>query len=482
LAHRGWHITGIAYDGQRWDASSSTILLKSQMPSSIIELLEYHVSRNRLGLEELAVFAATVEDLVHSEAFELLSMAYEAHNLSMHEALESEVQENLVIRTFMLFYTMPWSQNARNNITALHEQIETAPDDNPDWNITMLWVEDLKGAIKYQGRAEDNPFSKRSAYFGTYPLMSHLVEQVIDGFGMFQDVQCRELKNMMLALEGWERNDGRVLLTNFYSPYLQGIHEYFLERPAYLRSLGSLDETDPKRLSVIVPNFLYGRSFCIATDAGIQSFCCVDQCNALMEALERSIAHPVASPGLIAELVEALPSDTVAAPRNLSRSLRWKLDTIAEQHDGYVPLHGRLFEQWMHHAFPNECSQPRAVGDTEAPMTHDEWRDRRNISTQVTKKVMQQLTDLESQAVGPACHDEACMSWTHEEELVSDIDLSVFGRSMADWPRVQGRRLRRVLRSLAMCGAGAALMAILFDSIPRLLWPRVAKRVASCMA
>jgi len=383
-----------------------------------------------------------------------------------------------VIRTFMLFYTMPWTKDVRNNRTALIKQLETAVDDNPDWDITMLWVEDLKGAIKYEGRAEHNPFSKRSAYFGTYPLMVHLVEQVIDGFGMFQDLQCRELKNMILDLEEWERNDGRVVLTNFYSPYMKGIHEYFLERPAYLRSLGSLDETDPKRPSVIVPNYLYGRSFCIATDAGIQSFCCVDQCNALMESLERSIAHPMASPGLIAELVEALPSDTVAAPRNLSSSLRLKLDMVAEQHGGHVPLHGRLFAQWMHHAFPNECQQPRAPGVTEAPMTHDEWRARKNTSTQVPKKVMQELTDLALQAEGPACQDEVCMLWTHEEELVSDIDLKVLGRPGAEVPQVQGHVLRRALRFLAMCGAGAALMAILFDSLRptgSILWPQAAK-------
>jgi len=291
------------------------------------------------------------------------------------------------------------------------------------------------------------------------------VEQFIDGYGMFQDNQCRELKNVLMDLEGWERNDGRVLLSNFYSPYLQDIHQYFLERPEYLRNLGSLDETDPNRPSVIVPNYLYGRNFCIATDGGIQSFCCVDQCNALMEALERSIAHPVASPGLVAELVEALPSDTVAAPRNLSSSLRWKLDTIAEQHGGHVPLHGRLFAQWMHHAFPNECLLPRALDMTEAPMSNDEWRARRNTSWDVSKRVAQHLTDLTLKAEGLACQDESCMLWTHGEELVSDIDLKVLGSPMAERPLVQGQGLRRALRSLAMCCVAAALMAILFDSL-----------------
>merc|ERR1719254_409420 len=149
-------------------------------------------------------------------------------------------------------------------------------------------------------------------------------------------------------------------------------HWYFTETPAYLKHLGALDDADPVRPSVIVPNILYGRSNCLATSSGFHSVCCVNQCDALMETLERSVARPVASPSVIAECVAVLPSDTVAAPRNLSGSLRQKLDLIASQHGGHVPLHGEMFALWMHHAFPYECPMPHVSG-AEAPMTHDEW-------------------------------------------------------------------------------------------------------------
>merc|ERR1719221_2229657 len=39
---------------------------------------------------------------------------------------------------------------------------------------------------------------------------------------------------------------------------------------------------------------------------------------------------------------------------------------------GLVPLHGRLFMQWMHHAYPRECPYPHAAGTT-TPVTQDEW-------------------------------------------------------------------------------------------------------------
>merc|ERR1719330_1457846 len=90
--------------------------------------------------------------------------------------------------------------------------------------------------------------------------------------------------------------------------------------------------------------------------------------------LERAIAAPTATPGRIAELVAGLRSDSVDAPRNLSASLMSRLGEIADHHDGLVPLHGRLFAQWMHHAYPLECPYPHAAG-TAQPLTPDEWMD-----------------------------------------------------------------------------------------------------------
>merc|ERR1719291_819104 len=88
--------------------------------------------------------------------------------------------------------------------------------------------------------------------------------------------------------------------------------------------------------------------------------------------LERSIAAPSAPAGRIAELVASLRSESVDAPRNLSASLLSRLGEIAEHHSGAVPLHGRLFAQWMHHAYPLECPYPHEAGTT-APLTRGEW-------------------------------------------------------------------------------------------------------------
>lgn len=87
--------------------------------------------------------------------------------------------------------------------------------------------------------------------------------------------------------------------------------------------------------------------------------------------LERNIAAPVATPHRISELVSEMSSDTTT-PRKLSENLITRLDSIASNSDGKVRLHGRLFAQWMHHAFPNECPFPHEAGTT-SPLTPDEW-------------------------------------------------------------------------------------------------------------
>jgi len=329
----------------------------------------------------------------------------------------------------------------------------------------VLWVEDLKASIKHRNLGEHSPFENKDEYFRQFTALSHLAEKIIDGIGMFQDLECNMMKNMLLDLDQ-ERSDGRVLLAKFWSPFMKQEHYYFTETPAFLKHLGALDDTNPQRPSVIVPNIVYARSNCLASSSGFHSVCCVNQCGALMEALERGIAHPVASPGLIAELVADLPSQTVAVPRNLSGSLRRKLDLIAAQHGGHVPLHGKMFALWMHHAFPYECPLPRASG-AEAPLTHDEWSERFNADSVATEEEMQRyvvLANSTTDAASPHELNEAAMMWSEEEELVTDLDMEELGSSKQEGhQRVWA--LLCFLRFLAMASAGFATITIFWDSL-----------------
>jgi len=159
-----------------------------------------------------------------------------------------------------------------------------------------------------------------------------------------------------------DRGTGRVRLSEFYKPALDGNWQ-FQESTAYLRQLGALDESDPEKPRVIISNFITSPSNCIASSS-FYSVCCMDECEGLLSHLEREIAGPEASSTQIARIVANLPSSTVAAPRALSATLLTRLGEIAAENDGMIPLHGRLFAQWMHHAFPQECNYPHVAGTT----------------------------------------------------------------------------------------------------------------------
>merc|ERR1719277_1940466 len=108
-------------------------------------------------------------------------------------------------------------------------------------------------------------------------------------------------------------------------------------------------------------------------------------CEALLGALERHIAAPDAMPARIVEIVSSMPSTTVPAPRSLPGKLVDRLEEIASQHGGKVPFHGRLFAQWLHHAYPRECPYPQLSG-TAKPVTQREWKERTGKSAGATKK------------------------------------------------------------------------------------------------
>merc|ERR1719379_3271459 len=124
----------------------------------------------------------------------------------------------------------------------------------------------------------------------------------------------------------------------------------------YLRQLGALDETSlvPK---IIIPNYVAAVSNCDAYSEYF-SVCCVQECEGLLGSLEATIRAPSAKPELILDLVANLSSATVVAPRSISPHLIDALNQVADFHNGEVPLHGRLFAQWLHFAFPRECPYP----------------------------------------------------------------------------------------------------------------------------
>jgi len=177
----------------------------------------------------------------------------------------------------------------------------------------------------------------------------------------------------------------------------------------------------------------------------------------LLGHIEKEVGEPDVEPLKLIDLVENLPSSTVIAPRTISSSLRNLLDEVSGFHGGRVPIHGRLFSQWMHHAYPRECPYPHKSGTT-TPLTADEWMTEKGSSAAVGATEMQRhVEELEAhaQTVGAkaaAGLEDKPLMWTAEEELV-----------VSTTPRPSGYRgwLRSILRNAAILAVVVSALASL---------------------
>merc|ERR1719258_113305 len=214
---------------------------------------------------------------------------------------------------------------------ALEIQAEM-PEVYNHWSLTQEFVR----ATRKNTTESDGSVEQKASGELDFALVARVAERVGENFGSFQDQECRQIKESLVAME--QSGTGRVLLSDFYKPALGGNWQ-FQETASYLRKLGALDESDSERPRVIIPNYIASPSNCIASSS-FYSVCCMDECEGLLGHLERQIAKPEATSTEIATLVAELSSSSVHAPRALSANLLGRLGEIAAQHGGTVPLHG----------------------------------------------------------------------------------------------------------------------------------------------
>jgi hypothetical protein len=271
------------------------------------------------------------------------------------------------VRTLILLYKAVFLIGAGdqgldiNSFTAAQAKslLHDAPLVYPGWDDTVTFVDDEIASFVFKTRSQANPFKSRE---GSLQMTLRVVEQVADHFANhLAEPECQEIKEDLLAFETGDT--GRIRLVDFYRAGLTSRFMY-VETKDYLRAMGALDESDfvhgPK---VVVPNYVLSKANCLA-HSHVYSICCINECDHLYSHLEDATGGYESTPTRITDLVAALSSSTVQAPRNLSRSLVERLEEIALSNGGNVLLHSRLFGQWMHQAFPRECQYPHLSGTT----------------------------------------------------------------------------------------------------------------------
>jgi hypothetical protein len=393
VQRHGWYIKGLEPDGDSWNTTSPAGVLKDRVSSYVEELFEERLGGRGFNLHDTAVLAATLEHLIHDENTNRLSKAYEAQKISSQVEV-SRGQADAILDAYMKLHLL--SEDMAGKVTDKDmNQIF------PGWSQTQQFVREIRSEVERSTKVSKLSFEG----------MTSIVEEVGERFGHFQDAECGAMKTKLISMG--DGGIGRVPLADFYKTSMDDDAFEFQESEEYLRELGALDDTDPAHPSVIIPNYIQSATNCIASES-LYSVCCLNECEQLMSHLEKEIDAPDADPSRIAAIVSNLPSSTVEAPRTLSPTLLSRLDEAAAVHGGTVQLHGRLFGQWMHNAFPRECPFPHVSGATN-PQTPDEWMSEKGQDSFASKDEMRKYAEL------PKAQKEEIQEldhWSAEEELL----------------------------------------------------------------
>jgi len=405
-SEHGWLIKGLGPHGMQLEVTEMhTInILQDKAPALVEALLEAKRTDHGLSLADVVAMAAALERLIFNESIMLLSASYALNGFSTADQVDENSFHNVLTSYLLVF-----ERGVRGNLSDIsgHQKIKSKlAARGGSWLTLVEFEEDAVRNFGFSNRDRTNPFAPPKYSF---EAATQLVENIAVGYGKWQNNECRSMKEELMALD--HAGFGRVPLGAFYSQPKSADYQ-FTESVDYLRQIGALEEDAGSIPQVRIANYIAGPSNCIASSS-YYSVCCLNDCESLMNELEGKTRAPTASPEKLLSLVGNLSSFSVDAPRELSKDLQAKLRSIASQHGGDVLLHGRLFAQFMHFAFPNECSYPHMATNAIA-LTPEHWQ---RSSQVIARPEERQQHILEAAGIEVALAEPTILQWSEDEVL-----------------------------------------------------------------
>jgi len=374
MAHRyfsdkyGWVINGFESENANSSISEARIL-RSQVPEYCQRVLEGSLATTGFSFQDAAMFVAGVEQLIFDEVASSTELAYHVNDLQVTTKLS---QHGLldVIYSFMVE-----SMVAGNFSDAKQHKVDKTQIDElyPHWHETQLFIDDVIRADDKQSKGKNLFRGSKRKY--TFEETVGLTTRISEEFGPWANYECA---NMKTSMSQWDvQGTGRVKLADFWRNHKPEDNDtpILYESSEYLRKIGALDDSDASLgPQVIIPNYVYSTANCVLTTSHY-SVCCLNECNSMLHQLEARFQAPEASASdILIALEENLVNKKFTAHHQaLNGTLGGKLLEIAAQNaDGMVPIHGRLFAQWLHYVFPRDCPYPHEVGAVMQMLPH-EW-------------------------------------------------------------------------------------------------------------
>lgn len=410
---RGFEATRVV-NGSHWGAAD---VLSERVPGYVESVLEsQHAQERGFSLDDGVTLIATILQLLFdSESATLAEIYWEANT-----SLSSRITHGTMV-AMLEDYIVHWlvGEDKEALVQLLHND-DALNQVLPRWESIQFF---LAGEIRrFRYRREQQMRSLTSPNSYSFEDVHDVVSEITRSFASFWESECDSMKMQLVDMDA--RGTGRVPLSKFYGTSLDSEWR-FSESEAYLRELGALDETSPWHgKEVIISNYIQGTSNCIVSTSHFR-VCCLNMCEHLLTEIETALESSTALPSdilrVVATLVAPTSIDDVGAP-NLPKTLITQLEQIADTSDGAVPLHGRLFQQWLHYVFPRECVFPHKAGLTSSvrPVEYegdfhatDEEKHRHANGAQV---VVHRLPDLNESM-------DWMSQWSSDEELFAEIRI-----------------------------------------------------------
>lgn len=393
-------------------------VLNNTSPHFIERLQEQGRAGRGFSLEDASALVVTLEQLIFDGESALLATVYEREKLLRHEIVAEEKLLE-ILETYLVHWVIG---NDDESLEILEQNRTLRQESMPQWQALQSFA---SGRIKALNFARQRAAKPRLTHGYTYHDAHEVVGSITKSFASFWESECKEMKRLLVDMD--TSGTGRVTLSQFFAAGLKDDWR-FGESEMYLQSLGALDQSSTWHgTQVIIPNYLQAASNCIIS-APHYLVCCTNECEDIIGEIEIAIG---ASSALPTEIFEAVGNITSASDDDglllkLEGTLATQLRRVAESHGGKVPLHGRLFAQWMHYMFPHECPFPYKAGMTSS-LTPMEFGDNFYATDREKRQYVSEASDANRNRLPEdEPDDEESQQWSLEhEELFADYSSEI---------------------------------------------------------
>lgn len=366
LVVHGFEPTRVVNDSS-WGVAQ---ILSEQVPGFVESVLQ-STSEHGFDIRDTALMVSTLEQLIFDSESTLLGKVYDLQNKPTTRPLST-----MGLQQLLEAYIAVWM--AGDEIISTLGNNKELAQVFPHWDQLLKFVAGQISALDYErshqasqrARVTGQPggqgqqlFQRRYSFQDAHAV----VGGITNSFASFWESECRAMKQKLVTLDS--KRTGRVPLSKFYGKSITDAEWRFGESESYLRELGALDETSARLgKQVIIPNYIQGASNCIVT-ASHYSICCINECEPIMAEIEEAVKSPMATVEHLLSLVgnmTALNTLEDEVDILLDDFMVSQLQSIAKEHGGQVPIHGRLFAQWLHYVFPRDCLFPHKSGSAQS--------------------------------------------------------------------------------------------------------------------